>query len=45
MRLLARVPLARDGRWQFRKWYFGPRFKGGSSGNETCLQQSTGKTS
>jgi hypothetical protein len=32
----------RDGRWQFRKWYYEPEFKGGNFGSETCTQLKAG---
>ena len=36
---IARFTKTRDGRWQFRKWYYEPAFKGGNFGRETCTQQ------
>ncbi|PTT83086.1 hypothetical protein DBR42_16265, partial [Pelomonas sp. HMWF004] len=33
---IATFSKTRDGRWQFRKWYYQPAFKGGNFGSETC---------
>jgi len=35
---IATFSRTRDGRWQFRKWYYEPEFKGGNFGSENCSQ-------
>lgn len=38
---IAEFTRTRDGRWQFRKYYYEPEFKGGNFGFETCTQDKT----
>lgn len=35
---IAEFSRTRDGRWQFRKYYYEPEFKGGNFGFETCTE-------
>lgn len=36
---IARFSKAKSGKWQFRKYYYEPEFKGGNHGMETCVQR------
>lgn len=36
---LARFSQVKPGKWQFRKFYYEPEFKGGNHGIENCVQQ------